>query len=60
MERNKEEKVWCMCDLKICFYLVMYKFNYVEIEFDIVRLEIEGWKEKEEVLWIEKDYFFNL
>lgn len=50
MERNKEEKVWCMCDLKICFYLVIYKFNYVEIEFDIVRLEIEGWKEKEEVL----------
>lgn len=49
-----------MCDLKICFYLVMYKFNYVEIEFDIVRLEIEGWKEKEEVLQIEKEYFFNL
>nr|XP_022314606.1 LOW QUALITY PROTEIN: uncharacterized protein LOC111119080 [Crassostrea virginica] len=60
MEHNKEEKIRCMRDSKTRFHSVTYKLNHAEIELDTARGEIEGWKEKEEALHIEKDYLFNL
>ncbi|XP_062611986.1 uncharacterized protein LOC134273768 isoform X4 [Saccostrea cucullata] len=60
MERNKEDKIRCMRDAKTRFHSVTYKLNHAEIELDAAKAEIEGWKEKEEALRVEKDYLFNL
>ena len=60
MERNKKEKIRFIRDSKTRFHSLTYKLNHTEIELDTARREIEGWKEKEEDLHIEKDYLFNL
>ena len=57
MERNKEEKIRFIRDSKTRFHSLTYKMNHTEIKLDTAGREIEGWKEKEEDLHIEKANF---
>ena len=57
MERNKKEKIRFIRDSKTRFHSLTYKMNHTEIKLDTAGREIEGWKEKEEDLHIEKANF---